>query len=989
MYRFLAIRLHMIPYMRKKKRKNKAPAGDDAVGGGVKDEEGAGKVPERRSPAGVVPVVRVSSHGHTVFLGAPACNESALGKNTVRNKQNPMSPKHAHLRESVGSVMSDASPMRGGSGSPEHAPVSVGCCCWAEKRGVAEGGGGGWAGKERGWLDGAADFCAGSAEEVTIDCRGQDVLVSEEFKVELFDGLGLPPGLEGLEEHKIAEEAVAFVCLHSGFLLGTGRDDDGDVEVAASSPREDGVEVDEGGMVKVTLTQDKIDIAAKDVGKHEQFPVGFRLELLLEEVKMVEVEVEELAAPPNETACNRPSRSRFSLPRRDRTSRDGTSKSGRFSSLFGSGEGSGNVAPISARRPPADHSHSALPEGAGGLLGAFIFGRGIRERRESEGKSLAASPLGCATPRMSELELDFFSPTAAHGAAAKRLHGDDGSLVCSPAFRCADDPLVRHLLGVARAPVSPTLGLGRSTILAPVAGGAQRGGMGDAEGAGSGATSGLKRALSWARTPRDRRATHGEYLQTHASMAGGSFWAIGAPKTVVLSPMALMANDRKLQMLQGGGGHGVVLMSSPISGSIGLDKHAQSAGGRREQHVHVLYDEDVIQGAISLLTQSNSAAILHRRVPPGQRLLHAASPQSALLIVTKGRLAFVADSSVPQTDGCRGAGVSGPGKMSGPQREMMAVGALECAGEIGFLLNRQTQSGSGSREMGDLVAVEQSTMVSITGLSALLEDFSPEEATILFHFLSLEVCWRYQRLLVWVTMNMASLTPARALAGEARAAYRIYRADIALHESHLASVRCRINGRRGTAYLLSSVLVLLTDASLSESLFSSQAHLQRVVLWQVDNVQGAGVTRRTGERHELATQELIRFEVRGRGTRYGAPAASQDRACLLRKGLSADADETVRTIVLAPLSSRWHACTHLHTSKLLHIHTHAYIDTHAMLFEDWKGTNTHAHITCLYNPWNFSDLIYVDTHNKGLYCHCCAFLYDCTILHTLIPNQRR
>ncbi len=63
------------------------------------------------------------------------------------------------------------------------------------------------------------------------------------------------------EEYKIAETALAFVCIHTGYLKDRG-------EVG----------------VREVFAQGDIDIAAKDVGKHTKFPPGFMLEVLLEEM---------------------------------------------------------------------------------------------------------------------------------------------------------------------------------------------------------------------------------------------------------------------------------------------------------------------------------------------------------------------------------------------------------------------------------------------------------------------------------------------------------------------------------------------------------------------------------------------------------------------------------------------------------------------------------------------------------------------------------
>ena len=67
---------------------------------------------------------------------------------------------------------------------------------------------------------------------------------------------------------------------------------------------------------------------------------------------------------------------------------------------------------------------------------------------------------------------------------------------------------------------------------------------------------------------------------------------------------------------------------------------------------------------------------LCEKVLPGERLIEHDDPQCSLIIVEKGKLAFFADGN----DGRRGAG-----------RQILSIGALEGAGEIGFLLNGEME----------------------------------------------------------------------------------------------------------------------------------------------------------------------------------------------------------------------------------------------------------------------------------------------------------
>ncbi len=146
----------------------------------------------------------------------------------------------------------------------------------------------------------------------------------------------------------------------------------------------------------------------------------------------------------------------------------------------------------------------------------------------------------------------------------------------------------------------------------------------------------------------------------------------------------------------------------------------------------VLYNEDIVQGAIALLTRSPQVRRI--QAAPGEVVMEACS---TLIVVLSGRLALVDRVEGREVGGGEGGGL-----------KLMSVGALECAREVGFLLSPGGgwvggggRVGGGERESGALVAEVESCVLALDVEDAEAGMSAPMLA-LLFHFLALQVCWR-------------------------------------------------------------------------------------------------------------------------------------------------------------------------------------------------------------------------------------------------------
>lgn len=59
-----------------------------------------------------------------------------------------------------------------------------------------------------------ASFTAGSSEKVELDLSDHEIIVKEDFKVEMFNGVPK----KYADEQRLADKATFFMCLHTGFL---------------------------------------------------------------------------------------------------------------------------------------------------------------------------------------------------------------------------------------------------------------------------------------------------------------------------------------------------------------------------------------------------------------------------------------------------------------------------------------------------------------------------------------------------------------------------------------------------------------------------------------------------------------------------------------------------------------------------------------------------------------------------------------------------
>jgi hypothetical protein len=276
-------------------------------------------------------------------------------------------------------------------------------------------------------------------KQVTIDCRGEEVLISEDVKLQLFNGA---PFLHEDEEYKIAETALAFVCLHSAYFKDGAHEGGGDDRRRSDGSSGDmGCGTGRGRIVREVFEQCAIDIAAKDVGKHVKFPPGFALEVLLQEVQE---EPQQSYAP----ACARHS---------DGDCACEVDASGR------GGVGGG-----------------AAGGGAGGLLGAFLFGKrdkhagGSRRRRSSGGsEALVATRRVSHVASLPWLEDDADAALPDHAAWSGGTETGGGKHLLPHVGVCSGPSEVHGAGGGWEGLQTPCKGPSRWAVFSPVSGTSQ------------------------------------------------------------------------------------------------------------------------------------------------------------------------------------------------------------------------------------------------------------------------------------------------------------------------------------------------------------------------------------------------------------------------------------------------------------------------------------------------------------------------------------